>query len=138
MKKCDVTDLTLRTLIDDMGFTTNSLLITKPVFVEGVGSIVHCSILRRYLDSATIITTLAEQGLMVLSGTELDMIVEEHLHLLPPVSLNALGSHWLEDGQQVVRRYSPNHNGTFKKTLGVFNEKWAEGFWFSCKEAVPQ
>jgi hypothetical protein len=129
----EITGLILRDVLSDSGLPFGQLLRTDSVYIGEIGCIVHCTILNRYLGSEEIVKILADAEFEVLCSEELDTLVEKYPRHLPLLSLNALGSHWSEGGQEVVRRYSPDEAGRFVKRLGIFNAKWANGHWFSCK-----
>ena len=130
----EIKGLTLRQLFNGDDLPYGKLFYTTSVFVDGVGAVAHCLLIDRFLDSAQISALLLKEGFRVLSADELDLCVETADDKMPKVSLNALGSHWTEGSSQLVRRYDyRDRDGQFKKSLGLYNDRWGQGYWFSCK-----
>ncbi len=135
MKPREIGGLTMRDLLNEVGLPTGRLLYTAPVYFNNIGPVSHCTILDRFMDSPAIVTLLQGQGFESLTDSELDLVVSKLPHLLPKVSLNALGSRWTEGRRELVRRYT-HRNGAVVRCTGYFDEKWGQGHWFSCKKIV--
>ncbi len=128
-----IPNLSLQTITKN-GSVVGVFLRTSITPVEGIGHVLHGTILyQQRLSTEDIVRILKDGGYQVLTGEELDSLVEGHAHILPHVPLRALGSHFKEGGKDVERCYH-RQQGSFMKGACLYSQDPVPaGWWFSCK-----